>query len=107
MDLFDEIMENFEKTKVQRFKDHLAKEQAELRKIRFSKVKGYATLTDSQKELLDRVYVKHQSCMETEEKEKHQIKNITEVKWDETENCLKVYYDSGNWWHYDIKGEWY
>lgn len=64
-------------------------------------VKGYAQLTDEQKQLFDETYKAHLSMMGNDTKAKHQEQNIEEIKWDKNKKCLKVYFDNGDWYHYE------
>lgn len=70
------------------------------------RVKGLSKLTEIQKILFENTYTRHMLAMGTEMREKFEGK-IKEVKWDAKENCLKVYYKEGTWWHYDTRGCWY
>ena len=45
--------------------------------------------------------------MGTDEQKKRTLDNVTRIIWDEEEQCLKVYYKDGEWWHYGADGEWY
>jgi hypothetical protein len=54
------------------------------------------------------VHVKHLKTLESKERQMDlSLKNIKEVIWDEEEDCLKVYYRNGDWWHYTKSEEWY
>ncbi|MBY0224118.1 hypothetical protein [Sporosarcina aquimarina] len=64
-------------------------------------------LPDVLQELFHRVHAKHLKMMGTDERAKHSIENVTRVLWDEEEQCLKVYYKEGDWWHYTASGEFY
>lgn len=37
----------------------------------------------------------------------HTLDNIKNITWDEDSNCLKVYLNNGNWWHYTTSEKWY
>jgi hypothetical protein len=69
-------------------------------------IKGFLALTDEQKELFKETHQAHLSMMGTATRKKHAVERIKEVKWDKEENCLKVFYDSGDWYHYTSQ-EWY
>lgn len=71
------------------------------------KIKGYAVLTEEQKQLFDRVYSRHMAAMGTEKRKNYSVEHLKEIKWDAAERCLKVYYKNDDWWHYDTKGDWY
>lgn len=71
-----------------------------------NKIKGFAGLSDEQKQLFDRVYSRHMAAMGTEKRKKYSVDHLKEIKWNETEKCLEVYYND-DWWHYDTKGDWY
>lgn len=71
-------------------------------------VKGYASLTDQQKELFHRVYEKHLAAMGTEKRKKYEPSQLKEIKWNQSENCLHVYWKGDtDWFHYDTRGTWY
>lgn len=72
----------------------------------FSKVKGISKLTKDQAKLFQSMHKKHLSAMGTEMQKKYSLENLKKVVWDNSENCLKVYYDD-NWWHYDSRGCWF
>lgn len=73
----------------------------------YEDVLGYSILTHEQKKLLERTHQRHQKIWESEErKAEHSIDQMKEVKWDNKENCLKVYYKTG-WYHYMPNGDWY
>lgn len=76
------------------------------RELSMVKVKGYDKLTEEQKELFDQTYKAHLSMMGADMRKKHTDEHIKEVKWDEGEKCLKVYFDHGEWYHYE-SGKWY
>lgn len=69
--------------------------------------KGYNQLTDRQRDLFDQVYSRHYASMGTEKRQNYTRGDIKEIKWDSRENCLRVYFLNGEWFHYDTKGEWY
>lgn len=64
-------------------------------------------LTAEQRELFKRVYDRHMSTMGTEERRKYVVDEIKEIKWDGKENCLKVYFKNGDWWHYGKDETWW
>lgn len=67
---------------------------------------GYHTLTDEQKALFERVHKRHMTAWGRENQRKYARHNIVELKWDEEEKTVNVYYPDV-WWHYDEKGDWY
>jgi D-alanyl-D-alanine dipeptidase len=58
-------------------------------------------------ELFMAVHAKHLAAWGTEARKKRTLEHITKVVWDQEEDCLKVYYDDGEWWHYTKRHEWY
>jgi len=64
-------------------------------------------LPQAQAELFHSVHAKHLKAMGTTEQAKHQLEQVTRVVWDEEEQCLKVWYAYGDWFHYGADGEWY
>jgi hypothetical protein len=66
-------------------------------------------LTDEQQELFNRVHTAHLAAFwdGSEAREKRTLEHITKVVWDASEDCLNVYYDDGEWWHYCKDGTWY
>lgn len=64
-------------------------------------------LTDEQVKLFKEVYSKHQQVMGTETRKKYTLSHIDNIVWDHQEDCLKVYYSNGDWWHYTKEGTWY
>lgn len=69
--------------------------------------KGYASLTTQQKELFDRVYSRHWHGMGTEMRQRYTADHIKDIKWDAQLRCIKVFFNDGNWWHYEQNGDWY
>lgn len=61
-------------------------------------------LTKEHKQLFERVYKRHVSSMGMDARKK--LGNVNDVKWDSQEKCLKVYFESGDWWHYYTNGTW-
>jgi hypothetical protein len=70
-------------------------------------IKGFTELNDDQKELFNATFDRHMKCRGTDKQIEFAAANLKEIKWDAKESCLKVYYKSGDWWHYDLKQEWY
>jgi uncharacterized protein YciU (UPF0263 family) len=64
-------------------------------------------LTEEQFDLFKWVHARHYAAWGTEARKKFTTDHIKKVVWDEDEDCLKVYYDSGDWWHYCKDGTWY
>jgi hypothetical protein len=63
-------------------------------------------LTQEQAEMFINIHKSHMSAMGSEDQKKYSFAYVENVIWDETEDCLKVYYDD-IWWHYDRSGQWY
>lgn len=71
-------------------------------------IKGYAKLTEIQKELFERTYETHLVMMGEGMRKKYGREKLKEIKWDKEENCLKVYWKGDtNWFHYTTNGTWY
>lgn len=64
-------------------------------------------LTDSEYKLFLDVYQKHIQSMGLEKRKHYTLTNIVKVERNTKENCLNVYYDNGDWWHYSAEGTWY
>jgi hypothetical protein len=64
-------------------------------------------LSNEQLELFHLTYHRHQRVMGKEMRTRYSRHNITKVVWDQEDDCLKVYYDNGDWLHYTRKFEWY
>lgn len=76
--------------------------------ISIPEVKGFSKLTEQQKQLFQRVYKNHMAAFGTEKRKKYAVDQLKEIKWDQRENCLKVYWKGDrDWYHYDTKGCWY
>lgn len=63
-------------------------------------------LTPGQKYIFHSTYAAHLMSMGTDMRAKHTADHLDKVIWDQSDGCLKVYYDNGNWWHYD-RGAWW
>lgn len=63
-------------------------------------------LTEEQAELFLSVHKQHMAAMGTENQNKYSLSAVRNVKWDEEEQTVNVYYDD-NWWHYDHHCCWY
>ncbi|WP_371069112.1 hypothetical protein [Sediminibacillus sp. JSM 1682029] len=70
-------------------------------------MEGYENLTDQQRAIFARTHVQHQEAMGLEKSKEYGIQNVKELRWDDEENCLKVYFANGDWWHYTPNGQWY
>jgi len=70
-------------------------------------VKGYTLLTDPQRQLFDSTYFRHLNVFGDSDKRNYTPEQIEEIKVDHSEECLKVYFKNGDWWHYDKHGNWY
>lgn len=64
-------------------------------------------LTEDQKALFKQIHDKHLACMGTDKRKNYVVSELKNVVWDEEEDCFKVYYKNGDWWHYTLNGEWY
>lgn len=64
-------------------------------------------LSDPHYALFLQVYANHNSAWGLEKRKEYTLSNVTKVLWNTEENCLEVYYDNGNWWHYLPDGTWY
>jgi hypothetical protein len=73
----------------------------------YHRISGYAELEEEQKSLFSSTFDRHLKARGTEKQKEYAAYNLKEIKWDAAENCLKVYYKNGDWWHYDMAGEWY
>ncbi|UKS67697.1 hypothetical protein [Rossellomorea marisflavi] len=71
------------------------------------KIPVAAHLNDSDYLLLLEVYANHNRSMGLEKRIDYSISHIVKVEKDQDEDCLKVYYENGDWWHYARNGEWY
>jgi hypothetical protein len=71
------------------------------------KVKGYVNLTADQQQLLERVYARHMAAMGTEMRSRYPVDQIKEVKWDKVDRTVNIYFQNGDWWHYNKQGNWY
>lgn len=71
----------------------------------FLTIKGFSDLTPEQADLFAHTYKRHYHGHGTEARKKRTPDQIKEIKWDATEECLKVYYRD-EWYHYDTEG-WY
>lgn len=70
-------------------------------------LKGYSSLADPLKSLFERTYQNHLKSMGLKEREKHTPVQLKEIKWNNRERCLKVYFKNGNWWNYSLNGTWH
>jgi hypothetical protein len=73
----------------------------------YHRINGYAELEEDQKSLFSYTFDRHFKTWGTEKQKEYNPYNLKEIKWDAAENCLKVYYTNGDWWHYDTDGTWY
>lgn len=64
-------------------------------------------LTDEEYNLLLYVYAKHNSTMGLTQRKNYMLENIVKFESNKKENCLNVYYENGEWWHYTYDGTWY
>lgn len=70
-------------------------------------VNGFKQLTADQKELFSRIYDRHMNSFGTQARQKYTIDHLEQIQWDMKDKCLRVYFDNGDWWHYDPNGTWY
>lgn len=71
------------------------------------KIPVAANLSDSEYQLLLQVYASHNRSMGLEERKQHTLSDIGKVVRNTKVQCLNVYYNNGNWWHYSVDGTWY
>lgn len=64
-----------------------------------------AHLTDGEYNCLLETYAAHNASMGLSERGKYTLSHITKVE--RGNNCLHVYYDNGDWWHYALGRKWY
>lgn len=64
-------------------------------------------LTDQEYSVLLKVYADHNSSMGFAERVNYTASHISRVESDPENQCLKVFYTDGNWWHYSYSGTWY
>lgn len=62
-------------------------------------------LNDNEYKLFLDVYQKHNRSMGLEERKNYTLSHV--VKVERSKNCLKVYYENGDWWYYAPDGTWY
>lgn len=77
-----------------------------LNKSDVSHVDGYFSLTEEQRNLFLTVYKKHLSGMGTVMRQNFMPQQIKEVKYDDTEKTVNVYFES-DWFHYASDNTWY
>ena len=76
-------------------------------KKQMANVKGYDSLTETQKAQLEAVYKRHMAAMGTEARQSYAVDKIKEVKWDARSRTVNIYFVNGDWWHYKADGTWY
>lgn len=64
-------------------------------------------LSDAEYKLLLETYARHNSMMGLEARKKYTLSHIIKVERNASENCLNVYYENGDWWHYTPQKTWY
>lgn len=64
-------------------------------------------LNDDEYKLLLDVYQKHNRSMGLDKRKDYTLTHIVKVERNTEENCLNVYYENGDWWHYAPNGTWY
>ena len=64
-------------------------------------------LTDEEYKTLLTVYANHNSSMGLKERANYSLSHIVKVERNPKENCLNVYYENGEWFHYCSNGTWY
>lgn len=63
-------------------------------------------LTDKEYQLLLQVYANHNSSMGMEKRKNYTLSHIVKVARNSKDNCLEVYYKSGEFWKYYGNGTW-
>lgn len=64
-------------------------------------------LTDDEIKILFMVYYKHNTSIGLKERANYSLSHIVKVERNPKENCLNVYYENGEWFHYCSNGTWY
>lgn len=64
-------------------------------------------LTDEEFRILAETYAKHNASMGREQRKNYTLSHIVKVERNIEENCLNVYYENGDWWHYTPNRTWY
>lgn len=64
-------------------------------------------LTDQEYNLLLETYADHNSSIELNERKNYTLSHIFKVERNIDENCLNVYYENGDLWHYTPDRKWY
>jgi hypothetical protein len=64
-------------------------------------IKGFLELTEEQQELFISTHKTHLSILGIDTKKKYMYENIKKVEWSKEEKCIKVFYDNGDWYHYE------
>lgn len=72
-----------------------------------SKIPVASHLTDFMYKIFLNVYANHNRSMGMQERAKYSLSDITKIEINKEENCLNVYFENGNWWHYTLDGRWY
>lgn len=64
-------------------------------------------LTDEEYRYFKLAYANHNSSMGLKERQHYNASSIVLIKKNKRKNCLEVYYQNGDWWHYTPDGKWY
>lgn len=100
-DVVQDLRKNVDKV-VKAFKGFCKKEEKNMNKLPVAK-----HLTDNEYKMFLEVYAKHNSSMGLEERKNYTLSHVVKIERSIKKNCLKVYYENGEWWHYTTDGTWY
>lgn len=64
-------------------------------------------LNDQEYKILLETYADHNSSMSLSKRKNYTLSHIVKVERNINENCLNVYYENGDWWHYTPNKQWY
>lgn len=64
-------------------------------------------LNDQEYKILLETYAAHNSSMSLNKRKNYTLSHIVKVEKNINENCLNVYYENGDWWHYTPNKQWY
>lgn len=71
------------------------------------KLKVAKHLNNEEYRILLETYANHNSSMGLEKRKNYTLSHVVKVERNTEENCLNVYYENGDWWHYTSNGAWY
>lgn len=66
-----------------------------------------AHLTDQEYVCFLQTYALHNSSMGFKERKNYTLSHVVKVERNKKENCLNVYFENGDWFHYKPDGTWY